>query len=177
MQLQKSALATGLDGNAYLLHPIMNTDQSLQFCHQLEHASTQSLLKVPCWHTPQGQGANDRLRAWCRLDAMLHPCKGSFGVPGVKLRLSGHAVCACCRRTVDHTGPYVRMLLERLRSPKSLSFPPPPPTAAGALEVCSPRAAIIPVRHSGSLQHYCKTSEAMHLCWEPCATCAELATH
>lgn len=43
--------------------------------------------------------------------------------------------CAVCRRTVDHTGPYVRMLLERLRSPKSLHAMPPPPTAAGALEV------------------------------------------
>ena len=45
------------------------------------------------------------------------------------------ALAAICRRTVDHTGPYVRMLLERLRSPKSLSVMPPPPTAAGALEV------------------------------------------
>ena len=46
-----------------------------------------------------------------------------------------NALAAICRRTVDHTGPYVRMLLERLRSPRSLSVMPPPPTAAGALEV------------------------------------------
>lgn len=45
---------------------------------------------------------------------------------------------ACCRRTVDHTGPYVRMLLERLRNPKSLSVMPATPTAAGALEVTRP---------------------------------------
>ena len=44
-----------------------------------------------------------------------------------------------CRRTVDHTGPYVRMLLERLRTPKSLSVMPPTPTAAGALQVPVPR--------------------------------------
>ena len=46
----------------------------------------------------------------------------------------------CCRRTVDHTGPYVRMLLERLRTPKSLTVMPPTPTAAGALEV--PRSCL-----------------------------------
>ena len=49
-----------------------------------------------------------------------------------------YAIICCvsrCRRTVDHTGPYVRMLLERLRNPKSLTAMPPMPTAAGALEV------------------------------------------
>ena len=50
--------------------------------------------------------------------------------------LSGFIRCVSrCRRTVDHTGPYVRMLLERLRNPKSLTAMPPMPTAAGALEV------------------------------------------
>ncbi|CAL5223055.1 g5512 [Coccomyxa viridis] len=49
---------------------------------------------------------------------------------------------ATYRRTVDHTGPYVRMLLERLRNPKSLSVMPPPPTAAGALEILPPAGYI-----------------------------------
>ncbi|CAK0784656.1 hypothetical protein CVIRNUC_007860 [Coccomyxa viridis] len=58
------------------------------------------------------------------------------GAPGKAMK------AATYRRTVDHTGPYVRMLLERLRSPKSLSVPPPPPTAAGGLEMMPPAAYI-----------------------------------
>lgn len=40
-----------------------------------------------------------------------------------------------CRRTVDHTGPYVRLLQERLSQPKRVCFRTVAPTAAGALEV------------------------------------------
>ena len=51
---------------------------------------------------------------------------------------------------MDHTGPYVRMLLERLRNPKSLSVMPPPPTAAGALEVHHHPLAL-PLYHAGMM--------------------------
>ena len=36
---------------------------------------------------------------------------------------------------MDYTGPYVRLLEERLRQPNRLAFRTVPPTAAGALEV------------------------------------------
>ena len=93
-----------------------------------------------------------------------------------ELVLSGHTVCACHRRTVDHTGPYVRMLLERLRSPKSLSIPPPPPTAAGGLEVRILYAALVPVLHFNTLQQQCKTSRATGVYWEPWTNYADLVT-
>ena len=93
-----------------------------------------------------------------------------------KLVLSGHTVCAGHRRTVDHTGPYVQMLLERLRSPKSLSVPLPPPTAAGGLEVRILYAALAPVQHYNTLQQRCETFKATHVYWEPWTHGTELAT-
>ena len=77
---------------------------------------------------------------------------------------------------MDHTGPYVRMLLERLKSPKSLSVPPPPPTAAGGLEVRTLYAAPVPVQHYSTLQQHCEAFKAMHACGEPWTDGAELAT-
>ena len=41
------------------------------------------------------------------------------------------------RRTVDYTGPYVRLLQERLSQPRRVCFRTVPPTAAGALEVAA----------------------------------------
>jgi hypothetical protein len=40
-----------------------------------------------------------------------------------------------CRRTVDYTGPYLRLLQERLKLPDRHSIRLMPPTAAGALKV------------------------------------------
>ena len=39
---------------------------------------------------------------------------------------------------VDHAGPYVRLLQERLRQPSRLAYQTVPPTAAGALQVLPP---------------------------------------